>query len=119
MVLVDTSVWVSHLRARNSRLVSLLEEAEVACHPFVIGELACGNINNRRNILALLQALPVTPVITQDEFLHFVQAHKLSGKGLGFVDVHLLASARLARMPVWTEDGKLNASAQQLDLSHD
>ncbi len=97
----------------------MLDEAEVACHPFVIGELACGNIKNRKDILALLQALPPTPVITHAEFLHFVHTHGLAGKGLGFVDVHLLASARLARLPLWTQDGKLKTSARKLKLSYD
>ena len=119
MVLVDTSVWISHLRSGSAALSSLLEDAEVMCHPFVIGELACGNLKNRKSILALLQALPAVPVITQDEFMHFVQTHKLSGKGIGFVDVHLLASARLAALPIWTQDGKLAACARQLKLSHD
>ncbi len=118
MVLVDTSVWVLHLRSGSSKLAALLEEADVACHPFVIGELACGSIQNRKDILSLLQALPVTPVITQLEFLHFVQAHKLAGEGLGFVDIHLLASARLARVSLWTQDRKLKACAQKLNLSY-
>ena len=99
-------------------LASLLEDAEVVCHPYVIGELACGNLKNRKDILTLLQALPVAPVITQDEFMYFLQAHKLSGKGLGFVDVHLLASARLSRVPIWTEDGKLKDCARHLKLSY-
>jgi len=117
MVLVDTSVWVSHLRVGDPRLAALLQEAEVACHPFVIGELACGNIKNRKRILSLLEALPATPVIMQEEFLHFVAAHGLAGKGLGFVDVHLLASARLVRMPMWTDDKRLRATARELNLS--
>jgi hypothetical protein len=119
MVLVDTSVWISHLRSGNAELSALLEDAEVVCHPYVIGELACGNLKNRKSILALLQALPATPVITQDEFMHFVQTHKLSGRGIGFVDVHLLASARLARFPIWTQDAKLKARTRQLKLSYD
>ena len=89
------------------------------CHPYVIAELACGDLKNRKDILALLQALPVAPVITQDEFMHFLQVHKLSGKGLGFVDVHILASARLSRVPIWTEDAKLKDCARHLTLSYD
>jgi len=84
-----------------------------------MGELACGKIKNRKDILALLQALPSSPVITQDEFLHFVQTHSLAGKGLGFVDIHLLASARLARVAIYTEDAKLKTSARKLKLSYD
>ena len=119
MVLVDTSVWVSHLRAGNPGLASLLEDAEVVCHPYVIGELACGNLKNRKDILSLLDALPVAPVITQDEFMHFLETQKLAGKGVGFVDVHLLASARLSRITIWTQDGKLRDCARQLKLSYD
>jgi predicted nucleic acid-binding protein len=119
MVIVDTSVWISHLRSGSATLSALLEYVEVACHPFVIGELACGNLKNRKSILALLQALPAVPVITQDEFIHFVQTHKLSGKGIGFVDVHLLAAARLAGLPLWTQDGKLKTCARRLKLSYD
>ncbi len=119
MVLVDTSVWVSYLRGGNSRLAALLQEAEVACHPFVIGELACGKMKNRGEILTLLGILPATPVITQDEFLHFIHANKLDGKGLGFVDIHLLAAARLARMPIWTDDRNLKVAARQLRLAYD
>ena len=119
MVVVDTSVWVSHLRVGKPGLASLLEDAEVVCHPYVVGELACGNLKNRKDILSLLEALPVTPAITQDEFMHFLQAQKLAGKGLGFVDVHLLASACLSRMPIWTQDSKLRNCARELKLSYD
>ncbi len=117
MVLVDTSVWVHHLRAGNSALEALLLDAEVVCHPFVIGELACGNIANWKEILALLHALPAVPVITQGEFLHFLESHSLMGTGIGFVDVHLLGSARLARVPLWTKDRRLQEAATELKLA--
>ena len=93
-------------------------EAEVACHPFVIGELACGNIKNRDEVLSLLQALPTVPVVSQEEYLHFIDSHRLMGTGIGFVDVHLLASSRLSRMPLWTEDAKLKSVAGKLKLLH-
>ena len=118
MVLVDTSVWVSHLRAAKPALKTLLLETEVACHPYIVGELACGNIKNRKEFLSLLQVLPMAPIVTQEEFLHFVDAHKLMGSGVGFVDIHLMASARLAKIPLWTEDTKLKAAAGKLKLLH-
>jgi predicted nucleic acid-binding protein len=95
MVLVDTSIWIIHLRQGNRKLEKLLMDAEVMCHPFVIGELACGNLKNRNEIISLLQSLPMTPTIEFDEFLFFIDKNHLMGKGVGFVDVHLLASAQL------------------------
>jgi predicted nucleic acid-binding protein len=89
---------------------------EVVCHPYIVGELSCGNIKNRVEFLALLQALPMVPVITQEEFLHFVDSHKLMGKGVGFVDVHLLASSLLTGIPLWTQDTKLRSAATKLKL---
>ena len=116
MVLVDTSVWVSHLRAGKPALQKLLLEADVACHHFILGELACGNIRNRAEVLSLLRALPMAPVVTQEEFLDFVDSNRLMGSGIGFVDVHLLASSRLAGVPLWTEDRKLRQAAGRLNL---
>ena len=97
MVLVDTSIWVSYLRAGNSKLEQLLNDAEVACHPFVIGELACGNIKNRIEILSLLNALPKVNLLDNDEVLLFIERNNLIGKGLGLIDIHLLACALLAK----------------------
>jgi predicted nucleic acid-binding protein len=116
VVLVDTSVWVSHLRVEKPALQKLLLEAEVVCHPFILGELACGNIRKRAEVLSLLRALPMAPVVTGEEFLDFVDANRLMGSGIGFVDVHLLASARLARLPLWTQDRNLTAAARRLNL---
>jgi predicted nucleic acid-binding protein len=118
MVLVDTSVWINHLHAKDSDLETLLLETEVVCHPFIIGELACGGIKNRKTFLSLLSALPTSPVITQEEYLHFVESHRLMGKGIGFVDTHLLASARLSRISLWTADKNLNKIARDLKLSY-
>jgi len=116
VILADTSVWISHLRKGVSALQALLLEGEIVCHPFIIGELACGNIKNRTEFLALMQALPMLPVVTQGEFLHFVDSNKLMGTGIGFVDIHLLASSRLIQIPLWTEDTKLQATAKKLKL---
>jgi len=119
VVIADTSVWVSHLRVGRPALETLLLEMEVVCHPYIVGELSCGNINNRTEFLSLLQALPMLPVITQEEFLHFVDSHKLMGTGVGFVDVHLLASSRLTGIPIWAEDTKLQSAAKKLKLLYE
>ena len=92
-------------------------DAEVMCHPFIIGELACGNLKNRNEILSLLQSLPTTPTIEFDEFLFFIERNQLMGKGIGFVDVHLLASAQLTGVPLWTADRRLKSMADQLKLT--
>lgn len=116
MVLVDTSVWVNHLQKGNIHLEELLLDGKVVCHPFVIGELACGNIKNRSEILALLQALPKAPTIDLAEYLHFIEQNHLSGTGIGFVDVHLIASAQLSEIPLWTNDKKLKETARKLKI---
>ena len=96
MILVATSVWVDHLRSNEPALVSALESGVVLTHPFVVGELACGNLKNRVEVLALLQDLPAAPVATDAEALAFIEARSLMGRGIGYIDVHLLASAALA-----------------------
>jgi predicted nucleic acid-binding protein len=118
MVLVDTSIWVDHLRKGNRHLVHLLEDGEVVCHSFIIGELACGNINNRTEILTLLKSLPTTPKIDLDEYLYFMEKNHLFGFGIGFVDIHLLASAKLVNIPIWTKDKKLQEVAITLKVSY-
>jgi len=117
MVLVDTSIWVTHLRQGSRQLKKLLMGAEVMCHPFIIGELACGNLKNRNEIISLLQSLPMAPTIEFDEFLFFIDRNHLMGKGIGFVDVHLLASAQLTGVPLWTADKRLKSAADQLELT--
>ena len=114
MVLVDTSVWVSHLRETHAGLVHLLNDGEVACHPFIVGELACGNVKNRATVLSLLEALPMALLVEHQEVLAFIDNHDLMGKGLGYIDVHLLASAVLSGLPLWTLDKKLEKAAEEL-----
>ncbi len=116
MVLVDTSVWVSHLRETHVGLVDLLDDGQVACHPFIVGELACGNLKNRTNILSLLEALPMTLRVEPEEVLSFIEIHDLMGRGLGYIDVHLLAAAVLSGLPLWTLDKKLERVAAMLHL---
>jgi predicted nucleic acid-binding protein len=117
MVIVDTSIWVTHLRQGSRQLGKLLMDAEVMCHPFIIGELACGNLDNRNEIISLLQSLPMAPTIEFDEFLFFIDRNHLMGKGVGFVDIHLLASAQLTGIPLWTADKRLKSTADQLELT--
>ncbi len=116
-ILVDTSVWIAHLRGHENRLVGELEQENVLCHPFVIGELACGTLVNRQGILALLEALPRSPTISNNEALHFVDRNELYSKGIGLIDIHLLASATLAPARLWTRDRCLNRVAKALGLS--
>ncbi len=114
-VLVDTSVWVDHLRGGNQQLVDLLENGQVLCHPDVIGELACGNLHNRAEILELLNALPQATTVTFSEALTFLEVHHLYGRGLGWIDTQLLASARLSGCPLWTLDRRLAKAAAELE----
>lgn len=118
MILIDTSVWVDHLRAGNSMLAELLERGAALTHPFVIGELALGNLRQRELILRMLSRLPGASVATDAEVLRFVERHALFGRGVGYVDVHLLAAVRLtAGSQLWTFDKRLNDVAVQLGLA--
>lgn len=107
MILVDTSVWVDHLRSGNERLHGLLTAASVWCHPFIVGELACGNLARRAEVLGLLSALPQLEILSHEEVLRFVASERLSGLGLGWLDMHLLASARVRGVACWTLDKRL------------
>jgi len=117
MVLVDTSVWVAHLRHGAIGLDTLLNEGRVVCHPCVVGELACGNLKNRSEILVLLQALPQAIRAEHEEVMQFIDNHSLMGKGLGYIDMHLLSSALLTKVSLWTLDKKLNEVAVKLELA--
>ena len=118
MILVDTSIWIDHLRKNNQHLQFLLLEGEVVCHSLVIGELVCGNLKNRKEIISLLQSLPMAPQIEFDEYLYFIEKHKLYGKGIGFNDIHLLASAKLAQTKLWSLDKKFNSAAIELGINY-
>jgi predicted nucleic acid-binding protein len=115
--LVDSSIWVNHFRSSNLRLIELLEEGRVVTHPFIIGELACGNMKNRVEILELLGALPSCTVADFDEINTFIDKNRLMGKGLGFVDMHLLAAAILTDFCIWTDDKSLAIAAKDLGIS--
>jgi predicted nucleic acid-binding protein len=117
MVLVDTSVWVEHLRRGLPELSALLEEEQVLGHPFVTGELACGNLRSRAILLENLKRLPQSPHVSHEEANAFLENGRLFGLGLGWIDVHLLASARLAACRLWTLDKPLRAAAAKLGLN--
>jgi predicted nucleic acid-binding protein len=118
VILVDTSIWVDHLRNGSPALAAALEREEVLTHPLVIGELACGTLKNRTEILQLMAALPVASVATDQEALELVERRRLMGKGIGYVDVHLLASAMMtASTWLWTRDRRLFAVASHLRIA--
>ena len=118
MVIVDTSIWVSHLRTGGTYLKTLLQDGEVLCHPFIVGELACGHIRNRTEILSLLQTLPMAKVAGHEEILQFIGSHRLMGVSLGLIDVHLLAAAFLSRASLWTSDKHLKAASVRLNIDY-
>ena len=115
-MLVDTSVWIDHLRRGNPALARQLSDQEVWCHPFVIGELACGQLDARSEVLSLLSALPQAPLAGHEEVLAFLESNGLAGTGIGWIDAHLLAAARLAGTRLWTLDRPLATAAIELDL---
>ena len=118
MILVDTSVWIDHLSFGNDRLAGLLDASQVLTHPFIIGELACGNLRNRTEVLSLLAGLPRTATATDAEVLFLIDRHRLMGQGIGYIDAHLLASAALSRpVGIWTRDKRLAALAADLGVA--
>ena len=117
MILVDTSVWIYHLRYGEPNLETLLNAGKVMCHSFIIGELACGNLKNRTEILLLMRSLPMTMQASHDEVLQFIESNQLMGKSIGYIDVHLLASAALTGVPIWTFDKKLQEVSSLLGVS--
>lgn len=116
-VLADTSVWIQHFRAGESTLAFHLSEGHVLMHPFILGELACSNFKNRHSTLFNLNALPTARMALGEEVLELIARHRLWGKGLGWIDIHLLASALLSRSAFWTLDKRLAQAAIQLGLS--
>jgi len=120
VILVDTSVWIDHLRSGEPKLATALEGGRVLMHPHVIGELACGNLENREELLKLLGDLPAAPTATDSEVLGLIERRALMGRGIGYVDVHLLASAALSDVGrLWTRDRRLAAAAKEMELAFD
>jgi predicted nucleic acid-binding protein len=118
VILVDTSVWIDHLRSGEPALATALEGGRVMMHPFVLGELACGNLENRSEVLKLMGDLPAAPTATDPEALGLIERRALMGRGIGYIDVHLLASTALADdARMWTRDRRLAAAAAELELA--
>jgi predicted nucleic acid-binding protein len=117
MILVDSSIWIDHFRKENRVLSSLLLRGAIVMHEFILGELIIGNFKNRKEILSLLDSIPKLSKLTQDEFIYFLEKNLLYGKGVGFIDIHLLGSTKLAGVKIWTLDKKLLKLAESLKLN--
>jgi len=118
VILVDTSVWIDHLRSGDTLLAGLLEQGQVLSHPFIIGELALGNLRQRETVLADLRELPQASVALDDEVMLLIDRDRLFGIGIGYVDAHLLAATRLTQgAALWTRDKRLSAAAERLSLA--
>jgi predicted nucleic acid-binding protein len=118
VILVDTTIWIDHLRSGDPVLARLLDDIQVLIHPHVIGELALGGLRRRQMFLNALQRLPHASEATNPEVLHFVESNRLAGLGIGWIDAHLLASARLSSATLWTRDARLHKAASGLGLAH-
>ena len=119
MILADTSVWIDHLRSEDIDLASLLELNEIVIHPMVIGEMACGNVGNRAEIFGSLRSMPRLPAATDEEVLFFIEYHRLMGRGIGYIDAHLLASVTMAgNATLWTKDRRLMRLATELGVAY-
>ncbi len=119
MILVDTSVWVTHLRKDLPSLRQRLMDGFVLGHPFVVGELTCSQFKNRKHVLSLLETLPQAKMAENDEVLHFIEIKRLMGKGIGWIDAHLLASTVLSHASLWTQDNALWKAAKELSVACD
>ena len=118
-MLVDTSVLVNHIHVENEHLSELFVGAAVSMHPFVFGEIACGSIKDRKRVLGFLRKLPIVQLATDSEVLQFIDRYSLMGKGIGYIDVHLLASAAItAGTRLWSADRHLAGVAERLDLAY-
>jgi predicted nucleic acid-binding protein len=115
MILVDTSIWINHLRNHDSQLANLLQQGLVVCHPLIVGELACGNLHNRQKILTLLNSLEMLQETTN--VLDFIENNKLMGKGIGIVDVSILAAAYFSNALLWTADKRLHNISVELQIA--
>ncbi len=115
MILVDTSVWIDHLCASDAHLSTLLGQANIVMHPMVLGELACGNLQDRQTLVALWRNLPQLAAVSDAEALYFLDQNRLWGRGIGYIDLHLLAAVALsAQARLWTRDKRLRKTAQQI-----
>ena len=117
MILVDSSVWIDHFKKVNQMLVEMLIDGEVMTHSMIVGELACGSFNPRQEVIKLLRLLPQAEEVRSNEALVFIETHKCYGRGVGWVDVNLLASCKLSRCRLWTLDKNLKKIAKELDIA--
>lgn len=118
MILADTSIWIDYFRSGHARLMQALQFNEVCIHPFIIGELACGNLKDRSTVLGLLAGLPSLRMLDPHEVLFFIDQKKLMGRGMGYIDVHLLAATLIATgAQLWTRDLKLFHAAKALSVA--
>ena len=118
MILVDTSVWIDHFHHSDELLKELLLSNQVCIHPYILGELSCGYKSNRQEVLSLLRTLKGIDLVLEEEVFIFIEERKLYGKGLGFIDIHLLASAMVHHVPIWTRDKSLKRVAIELGIDH-
>lgn len=117
MILLDSSIWIDHLRHNEPRVVELLTDGQVLVHPFVVAEIALGSLTRRAVVIEVLEALPQAAIALHHEVMALIEDERLFGLGIGYIDVHLLASARLAGAPLWTRDRRLNAAAERLGVA--
>jgi predicted nucleic acid-binding protein len=118
MILVDTSIWIDHFHHSDEGLKDLLHSNQVCIHPFILGELSCGNIKNRKEVISLLRTLKSVDSVLDEEVFILIEDRELFGKGLGFIDIHLLASALVYHVPIWTRDKSLKRVAVELSISY-
>ena len=119
MILADSSVWIDHLIVEDPHLVSMLDQQEILIHPMVIGELACGNMRDRADMMRLFRRLPKILAASHDEVLFLIEYHQMMGRGIGFIDAHLLAAAVMsAPTQLWTKDRRLMALASELGVAY-
>ena len=114
MTLVDTSIWVNHFRKPDAALMQMLTDGSAGMHPFIVGELACGNLKNRAATLGDLARLPQTPIASENEVRHLLESSRRWGKGLGWVDLHLLAAAKLSGWGLFTADRAMMRAASAI-----
>ncbi len=118
MILVDTSVWIDHLRRGNDLFSDLLSQNRVVTHPLVLGELSLGNISKRNTILGLVRNLPMTKEATHEEVLSFIEENKVWSRGIGYSDTHILCSSLIESIPLWTLDKRLEKAAKAFELKN-
>lgn len=118
MILVDSSIWIDHIRAPAIQLARLLETERILQHPMVTAEIALGSFKTRAKVIELLQLLPQARVVSMGDLLKFIEDQRLHGGGIGFVDAHLLAATEAEGALIWTGDKRLKAKAEELGLAY-